>query len=184
MASKTVISIVGKQGTGKSTIAKRVAQNLSTQYIETSDVVAAEIDNAIPRKDMTVTRYKTQTDPDWLGKAVYERIFPMYKPRVRTVVLSGVREVEVHKYLLRRQLKIIPIEVVCDPDTRCKRLLDLGTVRSVEHFVDQDLEERKMGLDEVLDQARFTITTSDATSPSTLARGIVKKLVKEGYTLR
>lgn len=182
--SKVVLSLVGKQGTGKSTLAKKIAHNLNTIYIETSDVVQEYFRN-VPRKELTMSRTKTHDDPEWLGKDLYSRIFPEFKRKeVKAVVLSGVREIEVHKYLERRNVRLVVIEIISDPVIRCKRLIDLGTVNSVEHFIDQDLRERQMGLDEVSSRARFQVETSEDSSPTRLTKAIISKLVKEGYTLR
>lgn len=182
--AKTVISLCGYQGTGKTTLAKKIAHNLDTLHIETSDLVAESF-RGVSRKDLTVSREKTFEDPNWLGKIIFNKIFPQFEElNVRSVVLSGVREVEVHKYLQKKQLKLAIIELIADPDVRYNRLLEVGSIRSTDHFITQDLKERQMGLDEVTGLAKFQIETTENTSPRKLAKAVIAKLTKEGYTLR
>lgn len=184
MATKIVISLVGKQGTGKSTIGKKTAASLETSHVETSDMVA-QVVTGVPRKSLTSTRIRTQEDPDWLGRITYEWIMGMYKAyETRTMVLTGVREVEVHRYLQKKQLKIISVEIVSPPHIRLERLMELGTIKSTAHFLNQDLAERAMGLDEVCGQATYQIHTDNETSPGKLSKALLIKLSKEGYQIR
>ena len=185
MGRKTVIiSLVGKQGAGKSTIGEKLARYLDTTHIEVSKVVRELHKDIEERSALSDTGKKTRTEPDWLGSAVYNRLFPTLRKNTPVAVITGVREIEVHKYLKKMKLSVIGVEIKADPDLRYKRLLELKKIQSPSDFLDMEVKERNLGVNEVIDSCKYEIATSDETKPDQVVRALVSKLVKEGSNLR
>lgn len=174
--NELVLSFVGKQGAGKSTIAKYVSELLSTGKIETSDIVK-KIYHNLSRSELPSTGKRTKTDPNWLARALEREL----KEEIRhqnsdIVVLSGVREIEIHKYFLSKRFTLHSFEVIAAPEVRYTRLLEMHKVRNAEEFLDQERRELTLGVAKVEEEAAFRIPTSPNTEPSELAASVVKRL--------
>lgn len=182
---KVVLSLVGEQGAGKSTIGQKLARYLDTTHIEISGVVKALTNNhKADKAELVKTREKTAEDPTWLGEAVYERCLEAYDTGKRSVVITGVREVEVYDYLKRRGVLVIGIDVVADPDIRCQRLMELGKISDEQAFIEQDIKEVRMGLHEVMGRSEFQISTSYLTDADEIVRKTVSAITNKKRKLR
>ncbi len=176
----TVISLVGYQGSGKSTIGALVAKQLATEHIEASYVVRAIIGD-IKRHEMPgITSELSGQDPYWLAEGIVEVVEEVYQESDPDVaVLTGVREQLTHDYLDER-FKLETFEVVAPAAVRYTRLKELGKVSSGKNFIEQDLREKNLGLDEVMKRAYYTIPTSEETSPKGIAKAMIQALKKQG----
>lgn len=181
--AKVVLSLVGKQGSGKSTLGKKLARYLGTQHVETSDIVKA-LNRGKKRDELPSTGERTKSEPDWLAVPLYDQLFPVFNKGKQTVVLTGVREVEVHTYLKRRGLQLLVIDITADPDVRFYRLFHLEKITSAKAFIEQDLKERALGINEVIDSASVEVRTSHTSDPDKLVRALVSKITNEGTRLR
>lgn len=174
---RVILSVVGEQGAGKTTIGQKLARYLETDHIETSGVVRALTEKEYDKKDLASTKERTKEDPNWLGEAIYERIVESLEKDLTSVVVTGVREVEVHEYLRRRNLDVLGIDVVADPDIRCFRLIELGKIKDEKDFIEQELRERAMGLNEVMAKSSFQVSTSPETDADQIVRSLVAAIV-------
>lgn len=173
----TVISLVGPQGAGKSTIAKRAATYLKTRHVEASSVVR-EVFGDLPRKDMPKTNVRTKTEPDWLAKGIMGK-FP---DTGSAVVVSGIREPIVHKFISEKHT-VYGFEVRADAELRFQRQLEVRKCRSAAEFLEHELNEIKLGLFEIMFDAPYAIPTSTSTSPDKIVRAIVRVLQEAGAKL-
>lgn len=177
----TLVSFVGYQGSGKSLLGRKLARVLCTDHIETSDLVKATHGEGLSRSQLSSTAVFTEEDPAWLGKEVGADMSRIMDEQNRNVVvISGVREPEVHKYLQREGVGIWPIEVHADPTIRYKRLIELGKVKTTEEFLDQDIRERQLGLPKILSRCKFLAPTSDDSNPDNLVKAIKLLLESKG----
>lgn len=181
--AKVVLSLVGKQGSGKTTLGKKLARNLGTRHIETSDVVKS-LHTDKERHELPETGKRTRDEPDWLAAPLYDEIYPVFNEGKQTVVLTGVREVEVHSYLQRRGLYLLVIDVLTEPSVRYTRLRRLEKVKNVHEFLDQELGERALGIDEVADSARIELKTSEQSKPDAIVRKLISHITSEGTRVR
>lgn len=183
MAKKVALSLVGKQGSGKSTLGSKLARNLGTERIEISDVVKELVANK-KREQLAESGVRTRKEPDWLAMPVYEKMFPVFNAGKQTVVLTGVRELAIHKYLQRKGLYVLPIDITARPMVRYLRVLELEKVLNPIEFLDQELREKRLGIDEVCDAAKYEIETSPETDPDKIVRSLISVLTKEGQSVR
>lgn len=170
-----IVSIVGRQGSGKSTIGKYLAKSLRTIHVETSDVVRS-LNKNLTRAELPSTGKKTKKDPEWLGKAIAEQVLSGDD----TAVLTGAREHQVHKYLVKQGAVVKVIELVSDPVLRYQRLLLLGKVKNATEFLTHEIAETRLGVQDVMDRAPFRAETTEDTEPKVLAQAIKALLIKEG----
>lgn len=177
--AKVVLSLVGKQGAGKSTIGDRLARYLRTEHIETSDVVR-DLNEGKTREELPETGKLTKDDPTWLGEPLYERLQPVFDSGKQTAVLTGVREVEVHEHLRKRGIKLVIVDVTSDPQLRYTRLIELGKVDNANQFLEQELREKELGVNEVIDSSKYEMTTTEGSNPDKLVRALISKIVLEG----
>lgn len=174
---KHVISLVGYQGSGKTTIGKSLAARYGCSHLEMSEIVRA-IHTGLSRDELPRTAEKTRTDPDWLAELVHKLILEESKNSV--VVLTGVREPQIHKYLLAHDIQLHSFEIKAPAGLRYYRLLDLKKVSNAEQFLNHEVDETSMGLREVMDKARYAVITSEESSPRALAQAMKKRLVLKG----
>lgn len=169
-----LISFVGFQGSGKTTLGKILADSLSVEHFEASGIVR-NTTGVTERSELPATGKRTKKDPTWLGKAVYTALYPD-----AVTVMSGVREQEVHDYLAGRDIDVHAFEVVAPAEIRFNRLFHLNKVSSAKDFIEQELREIELGVKQVMDTAQYTIPTSPSTNPNAICRVIVKKLKERG----
>lgn len=181
MHQYTVVSLAGYQGSGKTTLGKKLANHLRTSHYETSSVVK-EVHGELERKDLASTSEQTKTDPNWLGKALKEHLKAafQFKP---VAVVTGIREYEVIHYL-KRFYNVVGFEVIAPPEIRFERVLKQGKVTNAIEFLEHELKEKELGLDNVLCDSPHFLRTSNTTDPDKIVKAIVKKLLDKGYKLR
>lgn len=183
LTDKEVISLVGYQGSGKSTLSKKLARAIHTDMLEVSDRVKSMYED-YAREKLPSTSERTKQDPNWLGKDVAEGLAEIYKGQQRQVaILSGAREEQLHKYLLKRGIKLWVFEIVAPPALRFQRVYDLHKVQSASQFIEHELSEREMGLDRVCEKAPFRVITGEDTKPYLLVEAIIKRLKEKGARL-
>lgn len=178
MAGLTVISLVGYQGSGKTTLGQILAKQLGIPRVETSDVVK-DLSGLQDKAELTTTAAMTKHDPDWLGRAVYNRLLAVVSGMApNAVVLTGTREFEVHLFLAEKGVKLYTFEITSMPYWRYERLRTLSKVASAKEFIEQDLRERAMGLNETCDKAPFVIDTSPHSEPEEIVNHMISILAK------
>lgn len=162
----TVISLVGRSRAGKSTLAKRLARYLRTAHIETSDIVKT-VDDV---KDI----------PGEIAKNIERRL----EGKGRSVIiLSGIREIEIVHHL-KENYNYYGFEVRAEMPVRFERALnDLKYVSAAE-FIEGEIKELDLGLQEVEDDAPYVIPTSPFTDPDRITKATVKLLRRKNVALR
>lgn len=174
LKDKNVISVVGYQGSGKTIIGRKLAALCHTGHIETSDIVKKSLGGkSWVRSALPQTGERTKTEPDWLGKLVVRDMASSIAVRNRRVaVISGIREEEVHEYLRGACRELTVIELRADAPVRYERLKSGKKVKNATEFIEQDLRERALGVEEVLKNAPVCIDTLPEFTPDETARGI------------
>lgn len=178
-----LVSFVGRQGSGKTLLGKKLAHALSVGRVEVSDVVR-KLNKGLSREELPGTAKRTAKEPDWLVNAVQEEILRVREEcGGKIVVLSGVRERTLHKGLKHFGASIWSFEVTCPAITRCERLHRLGKVSTVEEFLAHEMRETQMGIRQVLKDAPVRVLTDDTSDPDTLIKPILSKLKDKGMKL-
>lgn len=152
-----IVSIVGRQGSGKTTVAKLLASHYMCPHIECSTVVR-NLCGDLPREEMHKTNARTATEPTWLGDAVADEIekqileYDLQYPHLtrEVIIISGAREVEVVDTLRTLGADVLQLAVTTWTPARYRRLKELGKVKGLEDFRKADKTESKIGLDKLL----------------------------------
>lgn len=178
-----LLSLVGCQGSGKTTIGNKLAAKLQTRAIEVSSVVREE-NPKLQDLELAKSGSRTKSDPNWLGSKVFHALHTVYQEQPgKSLVLTGARENEVIYYLASEGMEIYQLALTADPFTRYNRLTKQGRVKSIEEFLTREVAERQLGLMELIDSAPFNIPTSDKTKPSNIAEAIIDRLKSKGVRL-
>ena len=177
-----VVSIIGRQGSGKSTVGQLVAHHRRCQWIETSEVVRSVV-GPTERKDMPKTNERTSEEPNWLGDAIAEtydesrlllnRFRKHPTTDMHSLVLTGVREVEVHEALEQQGATVYPISLHSPKFVRFERLKQVRKVGSWEEFEEQDHAEGEIGLDVLLSITHYQLRAGEFTNPAHIAKAIL-----------
>jgi hypothetical protein len=169
-----IVSIVGLQGAGKSSIGDQLHVDLEdSTKIEVSDVVRA-VHGDRPRSQMASTREFTLADPSWLGEAVARKITDTTDTTV--VILSGVREPEVHNTLREFDCALSVVKVLADPTLRFNRVKALGKCDTWEEFTEQERREMALGLNKILLTSDFMVESTEETTVPQLASQVIEYL--------
>lgn len=174
-----IISLVGKQGSGKSTIASELASYYKCLHVEASTVVRNLYGN-LTRSQMPFTNSRTAEEPSWLGDAMVDYIEHLLNERnlqnVETVqnvfIVSGVRETEVHGTLaFKYGARVVPICLSAPVEDRFDRQKDLGKLQTFTEFEKQDQAELGIGLSTVIKLSRYHIPSNrNVSKDETVAR--------------
>lgn len=171
-----VISLVGRQGSGKSTVGSMIAKELNLSHIETSDTVKKHVNNA-KRSELPKTGRFTKDNNIWLAKPVAIELVKALKDKAKnSIILTGVREVEVHQYLERIGANIHAIEMQAYPEVRFDRLVSGKKVSSASEFLEHEIAESALGVQKVIDGASFVARTRADKRPLSIVLGIIKRL--------
>jgi adenylate kinase family enzyme len=180
----TVISLVGRTGSGKSTLSRKLAKYLRTSHIEGSDVAKDE-SGLFTKVDLAerISNFLSE-DPEWFGREIAKNIERRLEDKNRTVVvLSGIRQIETCKYL-RDHYNVYAFEVRAEMPVRYQRCIEDGKFATAHEFLKNEIMELDMGIQEVEDDAPFAIPTSPLTNPDRIIRATAKLLRSKGATLR
>jgi dephospho-CoA kinase len=165
-----VLSLIGRQGTGKTTTGRQISEDMGCLHIEASDVVRSVVARAgksTRREDLPESNKRTAEEPEWLGNAVAE-VFDescsiLKRNRVKPgtdlglLVLTGAREVEVHETLEQHGAHVFTVALDAPKLTRYERLKLLGKASSYEYFENQDHAEGEIGLDLLLTITQYAL---------------------------
>lgn len=132
------------------------------------------------REDLPATAERTKEDPNWLGKAVSEILEAANERKLPALVLTGVREVQVHDYLEEIGYTLKVFELSTAAEERYRRLLETEKIRSAKQFILHDLREKSMGLDQTLAEAAYSVQTTQETNPARITKAIFQTLKDEG----
>ena len=147
-----ILSIIGQQGTGKSTIGRIIAEKESALFVEASDVVRI-LCGDISREEMPLTNARTATEPYWLAEGIHKYINALTTIPIGFVVLTGVREPEVHEGLIRLGCYSPRVIKLWLPEQeRYARVLQRTPETTYEEFKRHDENELSIGLDKLLAQ--------------------------------
>lgn len=153
-----ILSLIGQQGAGKTSIGQELAKQFGITHIEASAVVRKVVGN-LPRERMPESNARTKDDPGWLGRAIAEEILAISDDHY--VILTGVREVEVHQTLAELGASLNIIQIDAGFATRLHR--HMGTKCFSEgEFAQHELNELYIGLDEVILSAGWRYDTTDS----------------------
>lgn len=174
-----VISLVGQQGAGKTTISNLLAEKYGAYRVEASSIVR-ELCGDLPRSEMPKTNVRTAHEPTWLGDAIARKILENSDTSI--VILSGVREVEVHETLRRFDSDIAVVYIQANRGIRLERQLRNRKCNDALEFDLQDAQELEIGLDKVINTAGYRVSSTPTTSPAGLVDEIAKLLENtKGY---
>lgn len=173
----SVVSLVGYQGAGKSSISKYLGYLYDVAGIEVSSIVRAIVEG-MSRDELPQTTERTKTDPEWLSSIVHGVL--KEKTIGNVAVLTGVREPNIHTYLSAHDMDVYSVEIRCHALTRYKRVLELGKVTSARQFLNHEADEINMGIRETLHASPYCVETNEETSPKLIAAAIKERLMKEG----
>lgn len=151
-----ILSLVGRQGAGKSSIGHGLAVQVEVPHIEASSVVR-KVYGDIPRDKMPETNKRTATEPDWLGNAIASEILDHHDASY--VIVTGAREREVHDTLLQLGASLQVIEIYADQQQRYDRHLGVKCSNEAEFLLHED-NEASIGLDELLAKCPFQLDTT------------------------
>lgn len=183
LAGHQVVSLVGRQGAGKSFLGGKLAALLHCGRVEVSDVVKSLYKN-LPREELPLTSMATAENADWLGELVAENILVARErsgsPAI--VVLTGARETQVHRFLERNGAATKVVEIYCNPFTRCDRLIRDGKVKNEAEFLAHEARESDMGIVNVLSERYARVHTSELSDPDDLMRKLLTSLNKRGVS--
>lgn len=169
-----IISLVGQQGAGKTVIGNALAKHYDGSYRVEASSVVREVCGNLPRAEMPTTNVRTATEPTWLGDAIARKIVD--NSDATLVVLTGVREVEVHETIRRLGAELVVVKIYAPAGDRCLRLFHLKKCISVEEFEQHDKNEWDIGLGKVLSTASTTLHSSKYTSVTQLVDNLVDTL--------
>lgn len=158
LSGTLIFSLVGRQGAGKTSIGCKWAYDWGVPHIEASAVVR-QVCGPIARGNMPDTSARTAREPDWLGNAISDRIDNFSA----SVVLTGVREVEVHQALMKRGAELCIIHIDASQVVRWLRHKGVKSDTFGE-FLEHEQNEWRIGLGCVIDSAGLTIDTSESPS--------------------
>ena len=181
-----VLSVIGRQGSGKTTIGKQVAEASGCLHIEASDVVRSVVarqGKSTKREDLPESNKRTRTEPDWLGNAIAE-VFDesrtiLQRSRVKPgtdlqlLVLTGAREVEVHETLETHGAHVFTVALDAPRIARYERLQANRKATSWEYFENQDHAEGEIGLDILLTITEYQLKTGQFTNPDYIAKAVL-----------
>lgn len=160
LAGVHILSLIGQQGSGKTTLGQLLSGRLNAEHIEASEVVR-DLRGNLQRSEMHTTNDRTKDDPTWLGDAIATRI-DSFK-----VILTGVREVEVHRTLEQLGTTVTPIILTAPTQERYKRLLDNKKVTSYGEFTKDGQAELDIGLSLLLEGPYPSVMTTHYTEEET-----------------
>jgi len=145
-----IIAVLGRAGSGKTTVSAILAARLGCEYIDTSKVVE-EVSTLSKGKQGRKALQKVhlkQEDPDWLATPLIERAqasLQVDEPR-RLCIVTGIRE----PYLLYRLQEIdeaLVFSIKVNPYMRYCRLCTRDGFISVDDFQISDNGDKLLGLD-------------------------------------
>ena len=116
-----IICVIGKAGSGKTTVAKIICEYTDTPLVEVSDFLK-QITGGTKRHEMNLNRHVLEkSDPDWLWSYIDQALIRHSRSGC---VLSGIREPYLlHKTLQRyEEVKIVGVEA--SDFTRYSRMCD------------------------------------------------------------
>lgn len=174
-----IVSLVGKQGAGKSTVASALASYYKCLHVEASSVVRNLYGN-LTRSQMPFTNSRTADEPTWLGDAIVdftelslnERNLTNVETIQNVLIISGVRETEVHSTLtFKHGARIIPVCLFAPAEDRFERQQRLGKLQSFSEFEAQDEAEMRIGLKNIIKFAKYHIPSNrNISQDETVAR--------------
>lgn len=143
------IVVVGRIGSGKSTIAKEVAKKFSMEFLEMSDVI-----RDITGRDRSTIRHNGLT-ADVVGVEVLKRM-----DLEKNYVVSGVRQAGIVKKL-KGKYRVEVLKLDFTPGERQERMMTRGEEVSIDDLNSQDKLDSDLGLDAIMDRSEyFSITNS------------------------
>lgn len=168
-----IVTIVGKNRSGKSTVAKKLIEKTSWPTIEVSDIVK-KISGQKTREALQLEKEKHAKDPDWLYRELKKEIDRIASAGANNIVVSGVRE----QYLIQRMkedgsnVKVIGVSIA-DSERR-RRTVELDK-KSIEEFEkDESRDKELFNLDDLLKSSDYQVSTE--TSLEDMEDGVEKVL--------
>ena len=165
-----IICVVAKMGGGKGLIATVLANSLAIPVIEVSDIVR-EVTGSTEREILQLEAEK-QKDPMWLYKKLKAKING-------DCVVSGIREPflleQLQKDFGKENIQVTKIKI-CDKRRR-ERLMKRDS-KSIEQIFKEEKGDEKLGIDEVLKTATYSVDTNGSLERSTEKTILLASFIK------
>lgn len=178
-SNKLIISLVGRQGSGKTTLGKELAKFLQCPHVEASGVVREEC-GELARTDMPSTNKRSEEEPRWLADAMRKH----FSNTKKAVVVTGVREPHIHEIWEEDGDELVSFQVLCDAEVRFQRLLENGKCSSAKEFIEHELNEMALGVLQLEFLAPYQIPTSDDTDPRSIVKAAIKVMQEKGVEFK
>lgn len=148
-----VIVLVGLMGSGKSTIGKKLAEDLNFNFLEVSDVVKSLMTEQNRSSMVKESLHRKNQDPMWLAEPLRTKLAGHTK-----WVVSGVREIVLLDAIRDLGLPVHVIRLDCSDKARLRRCKD--KYKTLTDLRKADAVDKNLGIHEVLDTADCTLSTS------------------------
>ncbi|MFQ6126032.1 MAG: AAA family ATPase [Candidatus Heimdallarchaeota archaeon] len=162
---KTAIGLVGFPGSGKSAIARFLAEILGTAVIVMGDVVRAEAEKRnIPTSPeimrQLMINLRKEQGKDIIARKCLQKIAELVSAPTKPVIIDGLRSVEELEVFRERLRSFHLVAVLASPQIRFSRLQkrdrqDDPTARAT--FEARDTLEVQVGVLSLIDQADYSI---------------------------
>lgn len=149
------IIIVGKNRSGKSTVAKKFIQKTSWPTVEVSDIVK-RISGQKTREALQTEKQKHTDDPDWLYREISKEILAKQSDNV---IVSGVREQHLITRMKQDGFEVKVVGVLITDAERRRRTVELDK-KSEEEFDKDELRDKTLfDLDRLLEMSDYQVST-------------------------
>lgn len=170
-----MIIIVGKNRSGKSTVAKKLVEKTSWPIIEVSNIVKV-ISGQKTREALQLEIEKHTKDPDWLYRELKKEIDSIIDAGANYIIVSGVRE----QYLLQRMkedgLSVKVIGILIADSERRRRTIELDK-KSIEEFErDESRDKELFNLNDLLELSDYQVSTETLENMEDEVEKVLKRL--------
>jgi len=170
-----LIVVLGRPGSGKTTVAKKVSELAVLPFLETSEFVKKLAGVKDSRKDWNqVHNFVDKDDPDWLWNPIHEAL----TTHQGNCVFSGIRE----PYLLHKIFDtfddVFVMGVEASEFNRYSRLCTRDGYMTADHFYERNAGDEQKGLNIALSRCDVVIDSNKTLTET------FRQIEKEVFKLR
>ena len=140
------VIVVGRIGSGKSTIAREVAKEKDMKFFEMSDLI-----HEITGRQRDTIRLNNLTAEEVAAELVKKLDIE------KSWVISGVRQAGIIKKL-KKYFRVEVIKIDINLEERFRRVISRGEETTIEQIEAEDTLDSKLGLDIIMNKECFTIS--------------------------